>query len=49
MAKFKMVEPNDNPEEGTVGWKETELGADTLIEALKEALATKDIFVAEVE
>ena len=43
-----MVEPNNEAKEGEYGWIESELESDNLVDAMKEALATKDIFVAEV-
>lgn len=48
MPKYKMTEPNDNPKEGEYGWIESELESDNLLDAMEEALAKKDIFIAEI-
>ena len=43
MPKFKMCEPIED------GWQESELESDNLVDAMKETLASKDIFVAPIE
>lgn len=49
MPKFKMVEPNKEAKEGEYGWIETELESDNLVDAMKEALASKEMFVGQIE